>query len=153
MYKDYVILESKKRRVRHISNPLVSLFVTCYFEDVAQRGSCGVDILLKINEDHYFKLRMKCGKWSKRNDHSDMQSQCHKFAMWFSRHIYIFVGAYNCDSHVFYNHYLNMPFFYPITSSGTNFSRKKIEGKVRTIPSLYNALQFPCIPQCLINEL
>ena len=55
--------------------------------------------------------RVEFGKWSKRNDHSDMQSQCHKFAMWFSRHIYIFVGAYNYDSHVFYNHYLNMPVF------------------------------------------
>ena len=66
-----------------------------------------------------------------------------------ARHIYIFVGAYNCDSHVFYNHYLNMQLFL----SQSLVQVQIFEVKVRTIPSLYNVLQFPCIPQCLINEL
>ena len=58
VYKDYGTVPTKNRRYKHVRNFPMPSATLGYFDGVSQGGLIVVGCLIKINEDHFFKLKL-----------------------------------------------------------------------------------------------
>ena len=61
LYSDYVPQTIKKKKARKPSNFRTPFSSYGFFYGAAQAITCGVGCVLKINEDHVFRLILNCG--------------------------------------------------------------------------------------------
>ena len=59
LYKDYALIDIIKRPQKITNLPALT-YATGFFDGATKNGICGVEIVLKLNDDHHFKLWMNC---------------------------------------------------------------------------------------------
>ena len=72
MFKDYAIVKNMKKKERQICDfpPLSSTYG--FFDGDAKDGRCGAGGVLRINREHYFKLKLNYG--SRSNTKAEMMT-------------------------------------------------------------------------------
>ena len=61
MYKDYYQAKVKTSKIRRIVDVPSTQEAIGFFDGAIHGGFCAARVVLRLNNDHFFKLRLNCG--------------------------------------------------------------------------------------------
>ena len=62
MFKEYEVDTIKSSSHRHLQHSTIVGMDSRFFDGTVQDGRCGVGEVLRINDEHFFKLKFNCGQ-------------------------------------------------------------------------------------------